>query len=217
MKFFNLLGSIAILSLFVIQPVHATPYLELNFSGTFTEIYDPSDRYNFDLGSFSGSIVMHGEGLLFEQQNEYNASYQFDRSHVDIMINGQEIAPLYSFYNRVTVSYSKSEDVWALAQAITVDQENYRSGTVNQDLFALQYASGQIHFYDITEEIPKDNMGDIVITESRYDYRGSIATVTAQHFELVQSPTPVPEPGTLLFLSSGLAGLALYRRRMYKA
>jgi hypothetical protein len=93
MRFFYLLSVLFAQVLFVIQPVLATPYLELNFSGTFTDIADPFERYNFEQGPFSGSIVMHGEGLLSETQNDYNASYHFDRSYVDIMINGQVIAP----------------------------------------------------------------------------------------------------------------------------
>jgi hypothetical protein len=211
MRFLHLLSILVALVLFVIQPVHATPYLELNFSGTFTDIADPYQRYNFDQGPFSGSIVLHGEGLLNETQNDYNAYYQFDRSYVNIVINGQEIAPLYLYYNLVRVTYSKSDDVWALAQAITVDQEDFRSGIVNQDLFILQYASQLIHFYDRTEEIADNDRGGI--TETRYDYQGTIGTVTAQQYELVQNPTPVPEPGTLLLLVSGLAVFALYHRR----
>ena len=111
-------------------------------------------------------------------------------------------------------------DFWYRPRTNTSGSNGIQVGVQNSDkdfLFTAmvdgtssQFNSWQQYFYDFT-----------IATTGQYGvYFGAIGTSeTLGGFidNVSLNSAPVPEPGILLLLGSGLAGLALYRRRMNKA
>ena len=148
---------------------------------------------------------------------------------VDTLTFGQKLSSDFSYTHDITdntpVAFVTGEDYiesYSLTMGFHDDKDNWYSSSEAAYIDLPGVVSDKVLFsfsdtnfgMSVAGWLSLNLMGtyDVVIDQWWGDFYLDYSTLTANG----ENNAPVPEPGTLLLLGSGLAGLAFYRRKRTK-
>lgn len=108
----------------------------------------------------------------------------------------------------LTVHFYEDFDPFSLERAdVNTEDGDFWSGLIFFGLDQVGEVTAELEDYLLSVTV-----NNLEVDGPFRDYYGDFG-VSGMDLEVCYTPAPVPEPGTLLLLGSGLAGLVLYRRR----
>lgn len=186
--------------------------------GFFPNVFDVSSTATIDIGAdgtIDGTVFSGVTKATFDGEDWYTYFYKvglLNTTHVisGLSFNWGGVAPLPFDFDGAGINYSATDDSWYGSSA-----DGWSAGTFPPLGAAYTSASGVARFTWFGDELASGETSAFMILLSH----SAPGTVDANILdggppEVAGSVyAPVPEPGTLLLLGSGISTLVLRRRR----